>query len=67
MEKPERNAPCWCGSGRKYKVCHAAFDDKLKKINALTSDVAAAALQTMFDENAKAVSLVGNTDKALTL
>ena len=31
MEKPERNAPCWCGSGRKYKVCHAAFDDKLKK------------------------------------
>lgn len=31
MEKIERNAPCWCGSGRKYKVCHAAFDDKLKK------------------------------------
>ena len=20
--KPGRNAPCWCGSGRKYKVCH---------------------------------------------
>ncbi len=31
MEKIERNAPCWCGSGKKYKVCHAAFDDKLKK------------------------------------
>lgn len=31
MEKPERNAPCWCGSGKKYKVCHAAFDDKLKR------------------------------------
>lgn len=31
MEKIERNTPCWCGSGRKYKVCHAAFDDKLKK------------------------------------
>ena len=31
MEKPERTAPCWCGSGKKYKVCHAAFDDKLKK------------------------------------
>lgn len=31
MEKTNRNAPCWCGSGRKYKVCHAAFDDKLKK------------------------------------
>ena len=24
-----RNDPCWCGSGRKYKVCHAAFDDKI--------------------------------------
>jgi len=31
MEKIERNAPCWCGSGKKYKVCHAAFDEKLKK------------------------------------
>ena len=26
-----RNDACWCGSGRKYKACHAAFDDKLKK------------------------------------
>ena len=25
----ERNDPCWCGSGKKYKACHAAFDDKL--------------------------------------
>ena len=24
-----RNDPCWCGSGKKYKVCHAAFDDKI--------------------------------------
>ena len=24
-----RNDPCWCGSGKKYKSCHAAFDDKL--------------------------------------
>ena len=21
-EKPERNEPCWCGSGKKYKKCH---------------------------------------------
>ena len=27
-----RNDPCWCGSGRKYKTCHAAFDDKLAKL-----------------------------------
>lgn len=25
----ERNDSCWCGSGKKYKSCHAAFDDKL--------------------------------------
>ena len=24
-----RNEECWCGSGRKYKKCHLAFDDKL--------------------------------------
>lgn len=27
-----RNDPCWCGSGKKYKVCHAAFDDKLARL-----------------------------------
>lgn len=30
MELLERNAPCWCGSGKKYKKCHEAFDEKLK-------------------------------------
>lgn len=24
-----RNTPCWCNSGRKYKQCHEAFDNKL--------------------------------------
>ncbi len=24
-----RNDPCWCGSNRKYKTCHMAFDDKI--------------------------------------
>ncbi|MGN1230836.1 MAG: type I methionyl aminopeptidase [Anaerotignum sp.] len=27
-----RNDPCWCGSGKKYKACHAAFDEKLVKL-----------------------------------
>ncbi len=27
--KMERNSPCWCGSGRKYKFCHSNFDQKL--------------------------------------
>lgn len=25
----EPNKPCWCGSGKKYKKCHKAFDEKL--------------------------------------
>lgn len=24
---PGRNAPCWCGSGKKYKLCHLADDE----------------------------------------
>ena len=28
--KIERNDPCWCGSGKKYKNCHMRFDDKIK-------------------------------------
>ena len=27
-----RNDPCWCGSGKKYKVCHADFDEKLAEL-----------------------------------
>ena len=30
MVKMERNAPCWCGSGKKYKNCHEAFDEKIR-------------------------------------
>ena len=26
MKKIGRNAPCWCGSGKKYKKCHMAQD-----------------------------------------
>jgi tetratricopeptide (TPR) repeat protein len=26
--KPERNDPCWCGSGKKYKKCHLAADEE---------------------------------------
>lgn len=27
--KLERNDPCWCGSGRKYKVCHSNTDERI--------------------------------------
>lgn len=29
MKKLGRNDACWCGSGKKYKVCHEAFDAKI--------------------------------------
>jgi len=30
MRIPARNDRCWCGSGKKYKDCHIAFDAKIK-------------------------------------
>lgn len=30
-----RNDPCWCGCGKKYKQCHAAFDEKIAKYAAM--------------------------------
>lgn len=27
-----RNDKCWCGSGKKYKQCHQAFDDRMMQI-----------------------------------
>ena len=29
LGKLNRNDPCWCRSGKKYKVCHQAFDERL--------------------------------------
>lgn len=29
MEKLGRNDKCWCGSGKKYKSCHMAIDDRI--------------------------------------
>lgn len=30
MPELGRNDPCWCRSGKKYKKCHADFDEKLE-------------------------------------
>ncbi len=30
--KLNRNDPCWCGSGRKYKVCHERMDERIESI-----------------------------------
>lgn len=31
MKKLGRNDLCWCNSGRKYKSCHMAFDEKIQQ------------------------------------
>ena len=31
-DTPERNEPCWCGSGKKYKKCHYNFDQKVESL-----------------------------------
>lgn len=28
--KIDRNESCWCGSGKKYKVCHLELDDRIR-------------------------------------
>ena len=28
----QRNELCWCGSGKKYKKCHAAYDERLDEM-----------------------------------
>lgn len=33
MSELGRNDPCWCGSGKKYKKCHADFDEKLEELS----------------------------------
>lgn len=27
-----RNDPCWCGSGKKYKICHESQDEKMARL-----------------------------------
>ena len=31
MKKIGRNDACWCGSGKKYKHCHEAFDERIRQ------------------------------------
>ena len=40
-QRPGRNDPCWCGSGRKYKVCHAQIDERVERMRELGHEVPA--------------------------
>ena len=39
LPQPGRNDECWCGSGKKYKKCHLAIDDKLESLAGQGLDV----------------------------
>lgn len=34
MTTPGRNEECWCGSGKKYKKCHLAADERMESLAA---------------------------------
>ena len=36
---PGRNDTCWCGSGKKYKACHAQMDNRLMSLYAVGKEV----------------------------
>lgn len=40
MDKPGRNDPCYCGSGKKYKQCHMAADLAADRENRAWADAA---------------------------
>lgn len=39
MQKIGRNDPCWCGSNKKYKNCHLAFDQKIENYAIMGNEV----------------------------
>lgn len=39
MLKIGRNDPCWCGSNKKYKNCHLAFDQKIENYAIMGNEV----------------------------
>ncbi len=39
MKKLGRNDPCWCNSGKKYKKCHADFDEKIEHFKNMGHEV----------------------------
>ncbi len=40
----DRNEPCWCGSGKKYKKCHAKVEERIERAKALGHTVPPRAL-----------------------
>ena len=46
----ERNDPCWCGSGKKYKKCHLASDEEKRAPSGADAAARAAAKASLKDK-----------------
>ena len=58
-ERPGRNEPCWCGSGKKYKKCHLTSDEELDRED-VSDPGARTASKTGYDRaSAMLMSFVG--------
>jgi len=49
MDKPGRNDPCYCGSGKKYKQCHMAADLAAEREQRAWADAARELRLALFD------------------
>jgi hypothetical protein len=67
--KPGRNAPCWCGSGRKYKKCHLAADENAQKVdeNPARTDDAPEALRRRISSFMDRAVKTGDFGKVLSM
>lgn len=59
--KPGRNDPCPCGSGKKYKACHAAEDKARESAEAAAAPTQAAQAALVRDAQA-AMAMLGEAD-----
>jgi hypothetical protein len=59
--KPGRNDPCPCGSGKKYKACHAA-EDRARELAAASVAPAQAAQAALVRDAQAAMAMLGDAD-----
>ena len=55
LKKIGRNAPCPCGSGKKYKKCHLLKDEKAKRKERLAQEEAVNKAEEGQEENKEEV------------
>lgn len=61
----KRNMPCYCGSGKKYKVCHYRIDSdanivEKEEIKKIQEEEAKSLLNKIITGNKKGFKIVGN-------